>query len=181
MRRGPQPQDAGGDGSPPMAWLPIQFPPNATALAFDFTVEGNPMDDALVCGVGTNNLFSLGAKYIPTNAISASRLIDVSEWAGTTNELFFGFLGGTSTDATLIIENIRFFSLAEPRLEISESSGVTLLEWPLNAGGFALESTSTLASPAWAIVTNAPIISTDRYVLTNSLSGESQFFRLRAR
>ena len=69
---------------PPMAWLPIQFPANATAMAFDFTVEGNPFDDVLVCGIGTNNLLSLEAKYIPTNTISASRLIDVSAWAGTT-------------------------------------------------------------------------------------------------
>ena len=181
MRRGPQPQDAGGDGSPPKAWLPIQFPANATAMAFDFTVEGDPSNDVLVCGIGTNNLFSLAAKYIPTNAMSASRLIDVTAWVGTTNELFFGFMGGTSTNATLVIENIRFFSLAEPRLEISVSDSMTLLSWPLTAGGYVLETTPTLVSPTWEAVTNAPAISADRYVLTNSLGGASQFFRLRAR
>ena len=180
LRRGPQPQDASGDsGSPPMAWLPIQFPPNATAMAFDFTVEGNPVDDVLVCGIGTNNLFSLEAKYIPTNAMSASRLIDVSTWAGTTNELFFGFLGGSSTNATLIIENIRFFSLAEPRLEIAVSGNGTLLSWPLTAGGYVVETTPTLTAPTWETVTNAPVISADRYVLTNSWSDQSRFFRLR--
>src|ERR1035437_2768029 len=114
-------------------------------MAFDFTGGGNPMDEGLVCGVGTNNLFSLEAKYIPTNTMSASRLIDVSTWAGTSNELFFGFMGGTSTNATLIIENIRFYSLAQPSLQISMSGNVTLLSWPSTAGGYIVESTPTLA------------------------------------
>ena len=82
-----------------MAWIPVQIPTNAMVMAFDFIVEGDPVDDVLVCGIGETNLFSLEAKYIPTNTISASRLIDVSTWAGTTNELFFGFMGKTSTEA----------------------------------------------------------------------------------
>ncbi len=178
------PVTAQGDGdaaSPPMAWLPIEFPADATAMAFDFTVEGDPEDDVLVCGVGTNNLFSLAAKYIPTNTMSASRLIDVSAWAGTTSELFFGFMGGTSTDATLVIENIRFYSLDAPRLEIHASGNMMLLSWPLTAGGYVLETTPTLSAPTWEAATNAPVISADRYVLTNSWSDEVRFFRLQRR
>ncbi|HMP81769.1 MAG TPA: hypothetical protein PKA41_03570, partial [Verrucomicrobiota bacterium] len=180
LHGGPKRQNVGGDpGSTPMAWLPIQFPSSATAMAFDFTVEGDPMDDMLVCGIGTNNLFSLEAKYIPTNTMSASRLIDVTEWAGTTNELFFGFMGGTSTNATLTIENIRFYSLAQPSLEIAVSGNGTLLSWPLTAGGYVVETTPTLTMPVWEIVTNAPVISADSYILTNSWSDEVRFFRLR--
>jgi len=182
MHGGPHPMDAEADGdsdSPPMAWLPIQFPSNATAMAFDFTVEGNPVDDVLVCGIGTNNLFSLEAKYIPTNTMSASRLIDVSAWAGTTNELFFGFMGGTSTNATLTIENIRFYSLATPRLEIVwDSSGATLT-WPVTAGGYGLETTTNLAAATWEAFTNTPVIVGDHYAITNSTSGATRFFRLR--
>lgn len=80
--------------SQPLIWLPIEVPSNAAVMAFDFSIEGDPVDDLLVCGIGDTNLFSLEAKFIPTNAISASRLIDVSGWAGTTNELFFGFMAG---------------------------------------------------------------------------------------
>jgi len=174
-------QGNSGSGSPPMAWLPIQFPANATAMAFDFMVEGDPVEDVLVCGIGTNNLFSLEAKYIPTNGVSTSRLIDVSAWAGTTNELFFGFLGGSSANATLVIENIRFYSLAGPRLEIQVSENGTVLSWPLSASGYVLETTPTLTTPTWEVVTNAPTILVDRYVLTNSWSDEVRFFRLRAR
>jgi hypothetical protein len=172
-------QRDGDSTSSPMAWLPIYFPPKATAMAFDFIVEDNPVEDVLVCGISTNNLFSMEAKYIPTNTMSSSRLIDVSPWAGTTNELFFGFLGGSSSNATLVIENIRFYTVTEPNLEIRMSGNGTLLAWPLTAAGYVVEMTTTLSPPAWEPVTNAPIISADLYVLTNSWNDKVRFFRLR--
>lgn len=181
LRAGPRPLDGGGtSNSQPMAWLPIQFPAAATAMAFDFTVEGDPVDDVLVCGIGETNLFSLEAKYIPTNTMSASRLIDVSAWAGTTNELFFGFMGGTSTNATLVIENIRFYSLQPPQLNIVSTDGTTLLTWPGSAGGYVVESTPSLASPVWETATNPPAISADSYILTNYWNDQTRFFRLRS-
>jgi hypothetical protein len=164
-----------------MAWLPLVFPANADAMAFDFSVDGDPVDDVLLCGIGTSNLFTLEAKYIPTNIISSSRLIDVSAWSGTTNELFFGFLGCTSTNATLSVENIRFYSVAPPKLRISLNSNVALLSWPATAGGYALESSASLKSPTWEAATNAPVIAADRYVLTNSWTDQTRFFRLRQR
>ncbi len=164
-----------------MAWLPVQIPGDAVAMAFDFTVAGDPMDDVLVCGIVETNLFSLEAKYVPTNTVSASRLIDVSAWAGTTNQLFFGFMGGTSTNATLQIENIRFYSVATPRLEITRSGDTTLLSWPSTAGGYVVETTPTLTSPTWESISIAPAIAADRYVLMNSWSEPSRFFRLRQR
>lgn len=91
-------QDPSGEGVDSMAWIPIAFPEYASAMAFDFSVEGYPGDALLVCGIGTNNLFTLEAKYIPTNTVVASPLNDVSQWAGSTNEQFFGFMGGTSTN-----------------------------------------------------------------------------------
>jgi hypothetical protein len=164
---------------PPMAWLPIVFPAEATAMAFDFIAEGDPVDDFLVCAIGTNVLFSLQAMYIPTNAFSSSSLIDVSAWSGTTNELFFGFLGGTSSGATLTIENIRFYSLEPPRLDIASVGGTTLLSWPATAAGYLVETTESLTEPAWQTVTNAPVVAGDRYVLTNYWSDRTRFFRLR--
>jgi len=166
-------------GAQPMAWLPIEFPAGATLMAFDFTVEGDPVEDMLVCAIGTNVLFSLQAMYIPTNAFSSSSLIDVSAWSGTTNELFFGFLGGTSSGAKLVIENIRFYSLEPPRLDIASVGGTTVLSWPATAAGYVLETTASLTSPAWEIVTNAPVVAGDRYVLTNYWSDQTRFFRLR--
>ena len=176
----PSPLKDDGEAQP-MAWVPLLIPTNAAAMAFDFTVTGNPQDDVLVCGIGTNNLFSVEAKYIPTNVASASRLMDVTAWASATNELFFGLIGGTSTNCTVQVENIRFYSLTQPRLEISMTGGFTSLTWPSTAGGYVVEATPTLSSPAWEIVSNVPVISGDHYVLTNNWAAQSRFFRLRAR
>jgi len=164
----------------PMAWLPIQFPSDAAAMSFDMTVEGDPEDDVLVCGIGTSNLFTLAAKYIPTNQFSASRLIDVSAWAGTTNELFFGFLGGTSTNATLQVDNIRFYSLQAPSLAVQQAVGGVALSWPSSAAGYVLESTTSLSSPDWEPVTDVPVIAADCYMLTKSCPANATFFRLRS-
>ena len=179
-RGGPRPQDGGGtSNSPPMVWMPIQFPANATAMAFDFTVEGDPVDDVLVCGIGTNDLFSLQAKYVPTNGVSASRLMDVSAWAGTMNEVFFGLLGGTSTNCTVQVENIRFYSLQPPSLSVQVAGGSVVLTWPSNTGGYVLECSPTLTGASWQTITNAPVVSGSVYAMTNAISGGSMFYRLR--
>jgi pimeloyl-ACP methyl ester carboxylesterase len=162
--------------TPAMVWLPIQIPTNALVMAFDFTVSGVPMDDSLVCGIGTNNLFSLQAKYIPTNALSTSRLIDVSAWTGVTNELFFGFLGGTSTNASLEINNIRFYSLQLPQLTITKSGNGISISWPSNVVGYSVQTTTNLTN--WETVTNAPSIIGNNYVITNTWPDQIRFFRL---
>lgn len=164
----------------PMVWLPIQIPANVTAMAFDFTVNGDPMGDWLVCGIGTNNLISLEAKYIPTNQISASRLIDVSAWAGKTNELFFGFLGGTSTNAMLEIDNLRFYSLEPPGLNVRMTNNAVVLNWPSLASGYVFESTYDLATTnSWSVVTNIPEAEDSALIVTEPIALGSRFFRLR--
>jgi hypothetical protein len=177
----PSPADSGGTASntPAMVWLPIQFPAHAVAMTFDFALSGDPVNDVLVCGIDTNNLFSIQAKYIPTNQFSASRLINVSAYAGTTNELFFGFLGGTSTNATLQIQNIQFYSLQQPPLNIAPMNGGVLLSWPTTAAGYVIESTPSLTAPVWETATNVPVISGGSYILTNYWSDQTRFFRLR--
>lgn len=175
---GPRPLDL---TPAPMAWLPVSVPPGSPVMAFDFTVQGDPVDDVLVCGIGETNLFSLEAKYVPTNAVSASRLIDVSAWSGQQVELFFGLMGGTSSNATLQVDNIRFYSLQAPRLDIALSAGALLLSWPASAGGCALQTSATLDPLAWETVTNLPAICADRYLLTNNWSDHTRFFRLAPR
>jgi len=179
----PQPLGLSGNSAsntPAMVWLPLQIPTDAAAMAFDFTVSGDPVDDSLVCGIGTTNLFSLQAKYIPTNTVSASRLIDVTAWAGTTNELFFGFLGGTSTNATLQIDNIRFYSLQPPALQAQISSGNFMLAWPLSAQNFSLQTTTNLADPnSWMTVPDVPAIVNLQFLVTNQISDGARFYRLK--
>ena len=176
---GPSPRPMDGGISAPMAWLPLAIASGVVAMAFDFTVAGDPVDDVIVCGIGTNNLFSLQAKFVPTNGVSGSRLLDVSAWAGTTNEIFFGVLGGTSTNCTVQVENIRFYSLQPPSLNVQVADGSVVLTWPSTAGGYALEFTPTLNGASWQTITNAPVISGAFYAMTNAAPGGSMFYRLR--
>ena len=162
-----------------MAWVPIQIPPNAQAMVFDFGLSGDPVDDVMVCGINDTNLFSLSAKYIPTNTISASRLLDVSQWSGQQVELFFGLMGGTSSNATLSVDNIRFYSLQPPQLSIDFDGNNTTLSWPSNVGGGMVESATSLLSTNWDPITNAPVLSPTSYMVTNIWSDPIRFFRLR--
>jgi hypothetical protein len=173
------PSDTSVTNTTPMIWLPIQIPANTAAMAFDFDVNGDPLNDWLVCGIGTNNLFSLEAKYVPTNQFSTSRLIDVSAWVGSTNELFFGFLGGTSTNALLQIQNIRFYSLQPPQFAIKQAGNDFLITWPNTAAGFAVQTTTSLTTPDWETVTNVPLIMNSNYVIKNISPDQMRFFRLR--
>jgi hypothetical protein len=176
-----QPADAGAANTPAMAWVPVQIPSTAAAMAFDFTVSGDPAQDSLVFGIGESNLFSLQAQYVPTNSVSASRLIDVSAWSGQQVEFFFGLMGGTSTNATSEVDNIRFYSLQAPSLSIKNTNSGIALSWPSSAAGYILESTPSLSAPDWEPVTDVPLIAADRYLLTNSCPANATFFRLRSR
>ncbi len=164
---------------PPMAWLPLFIPTNAVVMAFDFIASGPPAQDSLVCGIGETNLFSLQVQYIPTNSISASRLIDISAWSGQQVNLFFGLMGGTSTNCTLQIDNIRFFSLSAPSLSVTQSNGVISVSWPDAANGFQLESATNLIFNSWTTVSNTPAIISGQFVVTNSWVDPIRFFRLR--
>jgi hypothetical protein len=55
------------------------------------------------------------------------------------------------------------------------------VSWPTVAGGYQLESISSLGTPTvWDAVTNAPIAASNRFYVTNSASSYSnRFYRLR--
>jgi len=54
------------------------------------------------------------------------------------------------------------------------------LNWPTVAGGYNLEATPALTSPAWNRVTNEPIASGNRFSVTNSsVNPSNRLFRLR--
>jgi hypothetical protein len=162
-----------------MAWLPVRIPTNDVAMVFDFILSGDPVDDVMVCGIADTNLLSLAARYIPTNAISTSRLLDVSQWSGQQIDLFFGLMGETSSNATLDVENIRFYSLQAPQLGIATTGSVTSLTWPFSAGGAVIETTTTLLTPKWETVSDAPTLKLDHYIMTGSWPDAVRFFRLR--
>ena len=158
------------------AWLPVQVPSNAVGLVFDFIVSGDGANDRVVAGINDSNLFSLATQFIATNTLMNSGPLSVGRWAGQDVELFFGIAGGTSTNAGVAVQNIRFLSLPLPVLVAENSGPNTVVSWTESAPGFVLEfSTNLNAAGSWSARTNVGGYVGQR-VFTNLTSG---FYRLR--
>lgn len=179
--RGVRPAGGGGATNTPAAiWLPVTLPANVSMLAFDFVMEGDGKEDALVFGVGDTNLFTLAAKFIPASVTNTSRAVDVSAWAGTTNELFFGILGGSSTNCIVRVERVRLLALAPPDLAIaSDTDGTIALSWPSTASSAVLETAVSLNGSPWDAVTNTPALFGGRFTVMSQWADRTRFFRLR--
>ena len=88
------------------------------------------------------------------------------------------YSGGTGGNGTV-------FSLSfRPRLTINPSQTNLILTWPTNYAGFdytgyTLQSTTNLGSSAvWATNSPAPVVVNGQNVMTNSITGTQQFYRL---
>jgi len=180
MQTGDGPHPDGLDPVPPGIWLPIEVPSNAVVMAFDFTFTGDAGDDVVSASINGTNVFALPAADIPTNQVMRSGSIDVRRWAGQNVELFFGLLGGTTTNATLTVEGMRFYTPAAPSLTARISGGSLVVNWPPSATGYVLETSADVtAADAWQVVTNAPVIVGLQNTVTNDITAGNRFYRLR--
>jgi len=70
-------------------------------------------------------------------------------------------------------------TLPQPQLSIAVSDTNVVLSWPTNALEFTLQCATNPASSAdWSDVTNVPVVVNGQDIVTNSISGTQQFFRL---
>ena len=171
----------GGDptNQPAMAWIPVLVPTNATFFCFDFSLSGDQAEDLLSANIAGTNVFTLEGKYMPTNQPLNSGPIDVSAWAGQSVELFFGLLGGTSTNAAITVGTMRFYQVEPPQLQVEQTGTSVVLSWPAAALGYGLVSAASLADTNWLAVTNTPALRGLRHQVTNSANVGSEFYRLR--
>ncbi len=63
-------------------------------------------------------------------------------------------------------------------LQIALLGGKAVLAWPSSATNVVLETTTNLSSGNWTMLTNGVALVSTNFVLTNSLSGRSAFYRL---
>lgn len=161
-------------------WLPLAIPADAVSMSFDFKIKGDWQDDSLAAALDGTNVLLLAASQVETNVTLDSGLIDVTPYAGRTNEFFVGIIGGTSTNALLTVQNVVFYTAAPPTLQAEASSNGLKVSWPLTAQNFNLESTTNLvATNSWTAVTNVPAVVDLQNTVTNPISGEARFFRLK--
>ena len=175
---GPPPPPSGNVGA--YAWLPIPIPADAVSMSFDFKIEGDWQDDSLAAALNGTNVLLLAASQVETNVTLNSGLVDVTPYAGQTNEFFVGIIGGTSTNALLTVQNVAFYTTAPPSLQAEASGSGLKVSWPLTAQNFNLESTTNLAATnTWTAVTNVPSVVDLQNAVTNPISGGARFYRLK--
>jgi hypothetical protein len=176
---GPVPHGGSGGNSPAYVWIPVTVPSNALTMAFNFMLQGNGNQDSFQVAMNTNNLMTVETVLFQTNVTMNSGMIDVSQYAGQQAELFFGIIGGTSTNASLTISDIAFYVTLPPSLQIQLAGTNVVLTWPLSGAGYVLQSANKLTPPvSWTTVTNVPVIVNFQYTVTNQISGNSRFYRL---
>ena len=176
---GPVPLGGSAGNSPAYVWIPVTVPTNALTMAFNFELQGNGNQDSFQVAMNSNNLMAVETVLIPTNVTMNSGMIDVSQYAGQQAELFFGIVGGTSTNASVTVSDIAFYVTLPPLLQIQMARTNVVLTWPLSATGYVLQSANQLTPPvSWTTVTNVPNVVNLQYAVTNQISSGSVFYRL---
>jgi hypothetical protein len=166
--------------TPAHAWMTVEVPPDAGLIAFDFTVTGDPVDDCVVCAVGGRNVFSLPARFAPDGSPVSTDMMDISAHAGQSVELFFGLVGGTSTNCTVAVDGIRFVTIPEPKLGLVVNGPNLSLKWPTAAVGWLPITSDTLAPDSWQPVSmTAVTVEQGVATITQPDSGQRRFYRLR--
>lgn len=167
-------------GQPAYAWLTVNVPANAGMIAFDFTVTGDPVDDAIACAVNGQNIFTLPAKFAPDGSPVSTDMMDISTYAGQNVELFFGLVGGTSTNCQVAIDGIRFITIPLPKVGLVANGPNVDVKWPAAATGWILETSDTLAPNSWQPVPMTGVtVASGVATIAQPASGPRRFYRLR--
>jgi len=139
----------------------------ASAYLGDFdplNITNNYLGDSGIStgeGVGTNFPFSCS---VPANARFTVVVNEIDSNTGCTNY-------------TLALSGL---PCASPPLTLGIlPNSNTRLSWPDSVGGYVLESSPSIQSATWTIVTNEPLIDGGSYKVTNDTSAPSKFYRLR--
>jgi len=173
------PQGGSALNSPAYVWIPVTVPSNAVTMVFNFMLQGAGEQDSFQVALNSNNLMTVETVLIQTNIAMSSGMIDVSQHAGQQAEVFFGIVGGTSTNASITVSDVAFYVTLPPSLQIQLVGANVVLTWPLSASGYVLQSANLLTPPvSWTTVTNEPVIVNFQYTVTNQIAGNSLFYCL---
>jgi pimeloyl-ACP methyl ester carboxylesterase len=173
---------SGPTNTPAYSWFTVAIPSNAVAMTFDFQLSGDGSNDCLVFGIDGTNQFTLETRFIPQDVPLNSGLLNVKPWSGRSVELFFGVLGGSSTNATVTVDGLRFFAAVPPRLEFARSPEGLSLSWPISASDFTLETRNEVSGNGpWTPTSQATNVVNFRYTLSQPVTGPRAFYRLSGR
>jgi uncharacterized repeat protein (TIGR03803 family) len=163
----------GNDGSMPLASLIL-----SGNILYGTTRYGSTNGEGIVFAINTNgtgftNLYS----FTPTSGNYNVNNEGAEPYTSLTlsNNTLYGaaYWGGSSGNGTVFA-----LSLPVPSLGIVPTGNQIVLSWPTSAANFSLQTSPDLFN--WRIVTNGITAIASNYVLTNTASSQSAFFRLKS-
>ena len=131
-------------------------------------------------GTGFTNLYSFTA-FNYDNLTNSDGFYPLAGLILSGNTLYgTASAGGSSDNGTVFSLTLGSVSAPAPTLTIFPSGANVILTWSANVTGFTLQSTTNLVPPTvWTTVSPPPyaVIYTNN-VVTNTISGTNQFYRL---
>ncbi len=158
---------------------------------FDSTVDVYGFDGGTgtLTGSDYNSGTFIGTATFPPNpAYGQITTYDVTAFVKSTKEPYFGFILHAVGDV-LSSTTVNYGTPPElyvigppppPLLTATRAGNQIIISWPTNnAAGLSLKSSATLgAGASWNAVSPLPGLVGNQWVVTNSMSGPSRFFRL---
>lgn len=117
----------------------------------------------------------------PTIAMTTRQIcIAAKGTINSTNNPAGGPDSPTETALYTVINNPAAPTSAAPEITATQTAGGLILSWPVSAGTFTVQSTSTLAPPAWTPMAVQPPITQvgNTYQATVAIGASARFFRL---
>jgi hypothetical protein len=162
-------------------WTLDTTPPTFTQLPPGGYLGTNPPtvpDDATVtamtqasdnCGVASITVTHVDTSGSPTN--SRTFTITATDHCGNVTPVARVVYTWTGTPGIGVV--------GAPLLHILESGSKAVVYWPTNASGFSLQArTNLVVGSSWSAVTNMPAVVGDQFMVTNTPTGPSRFYRL---
>jgi len=158
-------------------------PSTNTTASVVTTVVQNPAGPMLkITQAGNNVVLSWSANATGYYLQSKTVLAATGAWSSVTNVPVI--VSGTCYVTNAITGSSKFYRLSNQALPptltvmLVPPNNIVLL-WPTTASGFTIQSTTNLPGTAlWATVTNTPVVVGGNYIVTNTISGNSRFYRL---
>ncbi len=145
---------------------------------------GNPDYAVVEIKAGTNAWQSITPLYSGNAGAWTEPFVDLTSYGGQTVQLAFHLIPGSySSGEGWYVDDIQIYPYAtsayNPYITTTPSIGNVVLTWPTNFTGFTLQTATNLTPPiTWSNVLVTPVIFNGQEVVSNSISGRQQFFRL---
>jgi probable HAF family extracellular repeat protein len=111
------------------AWIPLAIPADEQYLSMDFTFHDLSSGDFLSIGINDTPLFQLEDEFVVDGVAENTGLIDVSQWAGQSVQLFLGLNAADDLNdgGTITVDNMSFESIPEPATGLAIAVGLFVM------------------------------------------------------